>query len=341
MRKPTPQQVLLNELKGMWKSYAIQAAAHYNFATLIGEDSKTTAELAQATGTQEQWVHRVLRLLAALGIFCEVAPRTFANTELSACLRDGVPGSLRAMARMMGCERYRLEWGLLEESMRTGTSAIELLHGKDLYEYLDEHPQERDIFDQALSGFSAIVDEAIARTYDFSSAKKLIDLGGGRGSLLAAIHTHYPHVQCTLFERSFVIENLHRAGGVVRLDGSLDKSIDLVVGDFFEGVPGGADVYLLKEVLHNWSDEQCIIVLKHCRHAMRPDAVILVCEQVISPANNEVDFAKGLDLLMGLEQQGCERTEEEFRALYEAAGFRLARAIPTPSPHWILEGVPA
>ena len=341
MRKPTPQQVLLNELKGMWKSYAIQAVAHYNFATLIGEGSKTAAELAQATGTQEQWVHRVLRLLASLGIFCEVSPRTYVNTELSACLRDGVPGSLRAMARMMGSERYRLEWGLLEESMRTGTSAIALLHGRDLYEYLDEHPQERDIFDQALSGFSAIVDDAIARTYDFSSVQKVIDLGGGRGSLLAAIHARFPELQCTLFERSFVIENLHRAGGVSRLDGSLDRSIDLVVGDFFAGVPGGADAYLLKEVLHNWSDEQCITVLKHCRRAMHLDAVILVCEQVISPANNEGDFAKGLDLLMGLEQQGCERTEEEFRALYEAAGLRLARAIPTPSPHWILEGVPA
>src|SRR5579883_1727959 len=319
MRKPTPQQVLLNELKGMWKSYAIQAAAHYNFATLIGEGSKSAAELAQATGTQELWVHRVLRLLASLGIFCEVSPRTYANTELSACLRDGVPGSLRAMARMMGSERYRLEWGLLEESMRTGMSAIALLHGRDLYEYLDEHPQERDVFDQALSGFSAIVDDAIARTYDFSSVKKVIDLGGGRGSLLAAIRARFPELQCTLFERSF----------------------DLVVGDFFAGVPGGADAYLLKEVLHNWSDEQCITVLKHCRRAMHPDAVILVCEQVISPANNEGDFAKGLDLLMGLEQQGCERTEEEFRALYEAAGLRLARAIPTPSPHWILEGVPA
>ncbi|HLG61988.1 MAG TPA: methyltransferase [Ktedonosporobacter sp.] len=341
MRKPTPQQVLLNELKGMWKSYAIQAAAHYNFATLIGEGSKSAAELAQATGTQELWVHRVLRLLASLGIFCEVSPRTYANTELSACLRDGVPGSLRAMARMMGSERYRLEWGLLEESMRTGMSAIALLHGRDLYEYLDEHPQERDVFDQALSGFSAIVDDAIARTYDFSSVKKVIDLGGGRGSLLAAIRARFPELQCTLFERSFVIENLHQAGGISRLDGSLDRSIDLVVGDFFAGVPGGADAYLLKEVLHNWSDEQCITVLKHCRRAMHPDAVILVCEQVISPANNEGDFAKGLDLLMGLEQQGCERTEEEFRALYEAAGLRLARAIPTPSPHWILEGVPA
>jgi O-methyltransferase len=333
----TPQRALLNELRGMWKAYAIQAAAHYNFATLIGEEHKTTAELAQATGAQEQWVHRVLRLLASLGIFHEVAPRTYANTKLSACLRDNVPGSLRAMARMMGTTRYRQEWGLLEETMRVGTSAIQLLVGEELYTYLDKHPDELEIFDAAIADVSAISDGAFARTYHFSSIKTVLDLGGGKGTLLTTINTHHPHIQGTLFERPHVIEHL---GAKTRLT-LADHQIELVAGDFFESVPSGADAYILKEVLHNWTDEQCIAVLKQCCQVLQPGAVVLVCEQVITPANNEGDFTKALDLLMGLEQQGGERTQDEYQALFEAAGLRLVQALPTPSPHWVFEAVRA
>lgn len=334
---PTPQRALLNELRGMWKSYAIQAAAHYNFATLIGDTSKTTEELAQITGVQEQWVHRVLRLLASLGIFYEVAPRTYTNTKLSACLRDDVPGSLRAMARMMGSPRYRREWGLLEETMRLGTSAIQLLAGEELYAYLDKHPEELKIFDAAIADVSAISDSAFARTYNFSPLTKVVDLGGGRGSLLRTIHTHHPHIQGTLFERPYVIEHLDEPTSLALAE----SSIDVVTGDFFEHVPSGADAYILKEVLHNWTDEQCIAILKQCCQALQPGAVVLVCEQVITPANNEGDFTKALDLLMGLEQQGCERTQDEYQALYEAAGLHLVQALPTPSPHWVFEGVRA
>lgn len=337
MAGPTPQRALLNELRGMWKSYAIQAAAHYNFATLIGDEQKTTRELAQATGAQEQWVHRVLRLLASLGIFYEVAPRTYTNTKLSACLRDDVPGSLRAMARMMGTTRYRQEWGLLEETMRVGTSAIQLLAGEELYPYLDKHPEELEIFDAAIADVSAISDGAFARTYNFASIKNVVDLGGGKGSLLRAIHAHHPHIQGTLVERPYVIEHLdEQTRGILA-----DSAIELVKGDFFEHVASGADAYILKEVLHNWNDEQCITILKHCCQALRPGAVILVCEQVVTPANNEGDFTKALDLLMGLEQQGCERTQEEYRTLFEAAGLHLTQALPTPSPHWVFEGVRA
>lgn len=332
-----PQRALLNELHGMWKSYAIQAAAHYNFATLIGDGQKTTTELAQATGTQEQWVHRVLRFLAALGIFSEVAPRTYANTAVSTYLRDNTKGSLRAMARMMGTSRYRQEWGLLEETMHSGTSAIQLLAGEELYTYLHKHPDELEIFDAAIADISTVSDGAFAQTYNFASLKHIVDLGGGRGSLLATIHTRHPHIQGTLFERPDVLEHLDTKTRHTLAE----HAITLAAGDFFKSIPSGADAYILKEVLHNWNDEQCIAILKQCYQASRPGTVILVCEQIIRPANNEGYLTKALDLLMGLEQQGCERTTEEYQALFEAAGFRFVQAHPTPSLHSIVEGVRA
>jgi hypothetical protein len=333
--QPTPAQRILEDLNSMWKSYALQAAAKFNFATLIGDSSATTSALALQTGAQEGWVYRLLRFLAASGIFAETVPgsRTFTNTEASDCLREN--GPMYAMARMMGSDRYRQEWRLLEESMRTGTSAIELLSGGGLYTYFVEHPEEEAIFDAALANFSRVVDAAIATTYDFSHIKRLVDVGGGRGSLLIAICQHYPDLQGVLFERPSVLAGIKAVG----IQGSSNHSIELVAGDFFTHVPEGADAYLLKEVLHNWDDVHCIEILKLCSRAMRPGAVVLVCEQVVSPDNNQGVFSKGLDLLMGLEQQGGERTLEEFKSLYEAAGLRLVRSLQTRSPHWILEGV--
>ncbi|MBV9708186.1 MAG: methyltransferase [Chloroflexi bacterium] len=330
--KRVPQHILLERLNGMWTSYAIQAAVHYNFATLLRERSKTSAQLAQETGTQEAWVYRVLRFLAANDIFVEVTPRTFENTELSTYLRDDIPDSIYAIANMFGSEHHRRSWGLLEESMRTGTPAVELLYGMDIYDYFDMHPEEGVVFDDAMTSLSASADKAIATTYDFSRVGQLVDVGGGRGSLLSTILSHYPSLQGVLFDRPSVIEQ-------VKTSSSTDLPYQLVAGNFFESVPAGADIYMLKWILHNWSDKQCRTILQNCRKAMHSQAVLLVCEQVVFPENNQGSVTKGLDLLMGLEQNGYERTQEEFRALYEASGFHLARIIPTGSIYYIFEGV--
>ncbi len=335
-----PQQHLLDALNAEWKSFALQAVAHFNFATFIGEEHKSAAELAQTTGTQERWVYRVLRFLAAYGIFAEEEEtHTFTNTDLSACLRDDISGSLRAMACMMGSKRVRQEWNALEETMKTGVPAVELLYGKKLYAYLDEHKEEGSLFDAALTSFSAIVDDAITHAYDFSFIKRVVDVGGGRGSLLTSIIAHHPTIEGILFDRPAVIEGIKTTHSGPMTHDEID-SIELVAGDFFIEIPKGADAYILKEVLHNWSDEHSREILMTCRQAMRPDSVLLVCEQVVSPLNNEGSFAKGLDLWMGLEQEGGERTGDEFRLLYESAGFRLTQTLPTHSPHWIFEGVP-
>jgi hypothetical protein len=330
--KRPPQQIMLDQLNGMWLSYAVQAAAYYNLATLVGDGSKTTKELAQQTGTHDGWIYRLLRYLAANGVFAETEPRTFVNTDLSSSLRSDRDGSMYAMARMMGSDRLRRTWGLLESSIKTGVPAVEQLFGMKLYEYFQGHAEEEAIFDGAMKSFSTVVNRAIAMSYDFSRFQRVMDVGGGNGSLILTIQAQHPGIQGLLFERPTVVKRIQdEAKGPL--------PFEVIAGDFFEGIPEGADVYLMKEVLHNWADDQCRTILQNCRNVMSPSSRIVLGEQLIIPENNKGAFAKGLDLLMGLEQQGRERTREEFSSLMESAGLRLTNVIPTRSPQWILEGI--
>jgi SAM-dependent methyltransferase len=328
------QQILLEGLNGWWLSYALQAAAKYNIATLIGDQCKTTAELAKATGTREYWMYQLLSFLAAQGIFAESAPATFENTEISTCLRDDIPHSMRPLALMHGSERLRRSWGALEECMRTGKNATELLYGMDLYTYLDAHPEEGEICDAAMSSVSNLVDEAIASCYDFSHVGRIVDVGGGRGSLLTTLLKRYPAMKGILFDRASVID---RVRAMNKEKGGDNPPYELVAGSFFENVPPDADAYVLKDVLHNWNDEQCQIILQNCSRAMRPSGIILVCERLNVPNSNQGAYARGVSLLMSLQNPGRERTQEEFRALFERVGLSLSRTIPIHLSVWVLE----
>lgn len=328
---PLPPNVrLLDMLNAEWRSSAIAAVAHHNLASLIGDGEKTTRELAEQAGLQEEWVYRVLCFLSASDIFEERPGRVFVNTELSDCLRKEAPGSLRALAILHGTERMKREWAALPETMSTGEPAVEMIYGEPLYEYFNKHPEEQAIFNQALGNFSSIADSAIAQAYeDFVSVKRLVDVGGGPGTLLATILAKYPHIQGVLFECPAVIELAVKSG---------ENRFELVSGDFFREVPPG-DAFILKQVLHNWRDEQCIEILSKCAtSASGQGARVLVCEYMITENKHSNILACGLDLLMGLEQNGKERTREEFQELFEKSGLCLAQVLPTRSPLFILEG---
>jgi len=328
---PLPPNVrILEMLEEEWRSAAMQAVAYYNLASLIGDGEKTTKELAEQTGLKEEWVYRVLRFLSASNIFEERPGHVFVNTELSNCLREEVPDSLRSIAMLHGTERSRLEWTALPKTMRTGKSAVEMLYDEPLYEYLNKHPEEQAIFNQAMGNFSRISDNAIAQAYeDFASVKRLVDVGGGPGTLLATILLKYPHIQGVLFEIPAIIELVAKSG---------ENRFELASGDFFREVPV-ADAFILKQVLHNWQDEQCIEILSKCAaSASGQGSRVLVCEYIITENKHNNILACGLDLLMGLEQNGKERTREEFQEIFEKSGLRLARVLPTRSPVFILEG---
>jgi hypothetical protein len=308
---------VMQDINLLWLVATLHAVAEYNFASLLGDGEMTTHQLAERSGTLEDWVFRSMRFLSTHGYFQQVdtASRTFRNTERSHCLRDDHPQSMRAMARVVLDQRSLHQWSYLPETMRTGRPAAELALGVSTYQYFAHHPGERALFDKMLVNFETTIDAAIVESFDFGAYEHVMDVGGGTGSLLAQIVGRY-HVRATLFEQEAVIAQL----------ASKILPFDLVAGDFFREIPAG-DLFLLKQVFHNWQDEQCIAILRSCRRA-NPEAAVLVSEQVIGSGHN---FAEALDILMGIEQNGRERTQQEYEALFTQAGYRLSQVIPTPS----------
>ncbi len=334
---PSPALKMLDLLNGMWASRAIQVAAQLGIADLLKDGARNVAELAEATGTHAPSLYRLLRALASLAIFAEVAPNTFANTELSRTLRSEQSGSVRAMAIMMGSAWEWNAWRELDYSIRTGQPAFDHVYGMDLWHYYwEENPTAGKIFDAAMSDIANAVGAVVSRFYDFSSLHTVVDVGGGQGKLLAAILSTYPHLHGIVFDRPSVIEEVRKkiaAAGIA-------ARCTTVAGDFFEAVPDGADAYLLKSVLHDWEDESCIKLLKNCRKAMRSDGRILVIDPVIGDEKSGGTFAKLLDVQMLIEQRGRERTAAEFQALFAAADLRLKRVILLPTLQDIVEAVP-
>lgn len=318
---PTGIQVL-QDLMLLWFVGTLHAVAEYNFASIIGDGEMATQELAERTGALESWIFRTLRFLATHGYFHQVdaASRTFCNTERSACLRDDHPQSMRAMALLILDQRSLQEWSFFSETMRTGVPASELVLGMSSYKYFDLHPDKRALFENALVHLEATVDAAIVGAFDFARYEHIVDVGGGGGKLLAQIVERY-HVRGTLFDRPEVIAQRKREA----------FPFELAAGDFFREIPAG-DLYLIKSVLHNWTDEQCLDILRSCRRANAQGA-LLVSEQVIGSGRN---YAETLDILMGLEYEGRERTQHEYAALFTQAGYRLSEVIPTPSPMTLL-----
>jgi hypothetical protein len=320
----------LQMLAGKWVSRAISAAADLALADHLKDGPRTTADLAAACGAREREVYRLLRALASVGIFEERAPRQFAMTPLAEPLRSDVPDSLRNMARFTAMPLTWRAWEPLTESVRTGKTGLSQIGIPNAFDYLREHPEESEIFNAAMTDFSRQAADAVADAYDFSRFRKLVDIAGGHGALLKTILGRYPGLTGVLFDMPHVIEGA-RAG--------LPATCSAEAGDFFKAVPGGADGYMLKHIIHDWDDEPAAAILRCCRQAIAPGGRLLVIEMVI-PAGNEPHFGKLLDLEMLAIPGGLERTEQEFRQLFATAGFELTAVIPTRSPVSVIEGRP-
>jgi hypothetical protein len=332
---PASPAALRQMIFGFWAARAIYVAAELGVADLLASGPRPSDELAAACEADAGALYRVLRALASLGLMSEVEPRRFGLTPLGEYLRSDTPGSMRAFARMMGSDwHWRTFEGTLS-SVRTGQPAMERMIGQPLYRFLSENPQQGQLFDQAMTGFSSVENEAIRQAWDFGTSGALVDVGGGRGHLLAVLLSANSGMRGILFDRPTVTEG---AQDVIREKG-LEERCERVGGDFFVSVPSGGDVYLLKHILHNWDDERVGSILQSCRRAMKPSARLVVVEQLVQPGNAP-DPARLLDLEMLVLVGGRERTEEEFRGLLSASGFSLARVVPTRLPLSILEAVP-
>ncbi len=328
----TLRQVIM----GFRATQLVHVAAKLGLADRLRDGARTPQELARSVGAEPLALHRLLRALASLGIFAEAADGTFALTPMARLLQTGVTGSLRGLAVLYGEEWLWHAYGRMLYSAQTGQSAFEHTHGQKFFDYLHDHPAAATLFHEGMSGYSAQEAPAILAGYDFSGAKRVVDIGGGEGGLVRALLQAYPGL-------SGVILDLELAGPGARrslANAGVAARGTFVAGDFFDRVPAGGDVYLLKSVLHNWDDAAAVRILRRCREAMSADARLLVIERVI-PAGNAPAEAKLFDINMLVVIGGRERTEGEYRALFETAGLSLVRVIPTPLPISLIEGAPA
>lgn len=330
----SPAMAVLQVISGFWSARAVYVAAKLGIADLVQDGAKTAPELAALTGTHAASLYRVLRALASIGWFEEDRSGRFGPTPLTAGLQTAVPGSLRHLAMTELGEEHYPAWGDLLFSVKTGELAFKHVFGTSNWEFWASHPENAQIFNQAMSEVTAVIEPAVLPAYDFSSFNKIVDVGGGKGTLIASILRACPKTRGVVVDLPHVI-----ALGRQNVDAQgLSARCELVSGDFFQSVPGGGDAYILKWVIHDWDDERSIAILRNCHRAMSPNAKLLVIEAVI-PAANEPFFHKFMDLNMLVMAGGRERTEAEYQALFEAAGFHLNRIISSPTEISVLEGV--
>src|SRR5580704_4164293 len=330
-----PHAALLQMLLGKWVSSAISAAAHFGIADHLESGPKSPKELASLTGTEERPLYRLLRANASFGVFTELEDGRFAQTPLSEPLRSNAKPCVRNMAMMLTDDWHIRSWEQLPWCVETGKPASYKLNGMPMFEWMAQHPEKTVNFNQAMTDLSQGDSAAVVQSYDFSGFGHIVDVAGGHGTLLAAILHQAPKLRGTLFDMPHVIEGAKKAAILERF---ANRSA-LEAGSFFESVPAGADAYILKHIIHDWYDPKCVKILRHCRKGIRPGGRLLVVDQVV-PVGNEPALSKIVDLEMLVLPGGMERTEQQFRELFAAGGFRLARIIPTPAPQCILEGVP-
>lgn len=312
---------------------SIGVAAELGIADLLSERPQTAAEIASATGVDGGKLYRLLRFLASLGIFQIGPDEAWSLTPLGEVLRADVPGSVRAGARLM--ERISSVTPYLRESIRTGECAYNLAYGKSLFEDLSAKPEDAAVFDAAMTSFHGGETEAVLDAYSFEGVSTLADIGGGNGAVLIATLQRYTSMKGILFDQGHVLE---RTARIVR-DAGLSDRCALNAGDFFETIPGGADVYTMRHILHDWSDELCVRILKNIREIIPASGRLLVIETVV-PEGNEPSPSKLFDILMMMFPNGMERSEGQFRAIFTASGFTLAGITPTASPVSVIEARP-
>jgi len=329
----SPHEQMLRLISGYWISQAVYVAAKLGLADLVKDSPRSADELAAATKTHAPSLYRLLRALASVGVFAEDAQHRFGLTPMAECLRSDLPGSQRGLAVMNGEEHYRA-YGELLYSVQTGKTGFEHLYGMGVFDYLTQHPEQARTFDEAMVGVHGRETAAMVEAFDLTGVKVLADVGGGNGSLLTAVLQRYPNMQGILFDLPGVIErakkNIEAAG--------LVKRCQCVAGNFFESVARGADAYLMRHIIHDWDDERSTVILKNIHAVLPANGRVLVVENVIEPGNAPA-FGKLLDLTMLVLPGGKERTAEEYRTLYAAAGFKLTRIVPTKADVSVIEGI--
>jgi hypothetical protein len=314
-------------------SRLVYLAAKLGVADHLKDGAASAGDLAALLDVQPRPLYRVLRALAGAGIFREEPGERFSLAPLGQPLRTDSPDSLRAYVIL----NHELTYPTLTEimhSLKTGEPTFPKVFGKPIFEYFELNPGQFASFQAAMRSSQRAWDSALVEAYDFSNARRVVDVGGGTGSLLSTILARHGGVSGVLFERESVIEAARKS----QRD-SLPRC-EFVAGDFFKSVPSGGDIYLLRRILHDWQDDQAATILRNCRSAMNVTGRILIMEIVLGPANQPT-WGHVQDLIMLACADGMERTQRQYADLLSIAGLRLDRVVQTPSDLSILVAVDA
>ena len=327
---PPPAQ-LMKFIVGKWISKPIYVAAELGIADMLTEGPKSIEELAQASQSHAPSLYRMMRALASVGIFFETEGKRFELTPMAEYLKMG---AMRSIALLFNSDWSDKAWGYFMDSVKTGDTAFEKAHGMPVSDWLEINPRAAEVFNEANAIKAGSSHRAIVDVYDFSGINTLTDVGGGHGILMAEILIANPLMKGVVTDIPSVIQT---AGKMIQARGIADRC-QAVECDFFKKIPSGSDAYLMSNILHDWSDEQCKIILKNCHKAMKSESKLLVVEMVV-PLGNQPSIAKLLDLEMLVTTGGCERTEKEFKTLLESSGFKLSRTIATKESICVIEGI--
>jgi len=316
-------------IAGYQVSQAIHVAAVLRIADLLEDSPRTADDLAEATDTNSDALFRLCRALAVVDVLRHEGDRVFALGRLGDALRTDAPDSLQGWAAFVGRGPYWQAWAHLLDSVRTGENAFRIAHGTSVWEHREQHPDDSAAFDRGMTAMTRRVIRSILEAFDFGRFGTVVDVGGGRGTLLEALLDAYPTMHGVLFDRRHVVSGA---------DG-LPARCRIVGGDFFEEVPGGGDAYVLKWIIHDWEDAEATAILRACRRAMRDDAALLVVERDLGgPSDDPWSTFSDLNMLVG--PGGRERSVAEYGELFDRAGFRLVGSTPTATEFCVIEAAP-
>lgn len=336
-RSPSPLEQVFQLLVGKHIAYALSAVATLGVADHLGAKPVAVEDLASRVGAQPDFLFRVMRMLASLGVFTETPGRSFTLTPLSECLKTDAPVSVRYLAMAWGDSWSTRAFERFTDAVRTGVDATTLPWGKNTFELFAELPEQAETFHRAMTGLSKTAGAAVTEAYDFSGIKRLCDVGGGHGMLLASILKSNPGLEGVLFDLPEVVAG---AADHKTFSGLEDRT-SIESGSFFERVPAGCDAYILKNIIHDWDDSRSQRILSLIREQLPTRGRVLLCELVV-PDSPAPAAAKFLDLeMLALTVGGKERTIQDFTALFASAGLKLTRVIPTNTFFCVIEAVPA
>ncbi len=327
-----PNVALMEMIQNLWLSGAIGVASELGIADILKKGPQPVSELANLTGTKEEPLYRIMRVLASNGIFKETRHKIFTLTPLGVALQED------QMKHFIDLHLGKIHFQMFGEMMhtaKTGNKSIELFIKGNLFDHISQSPGLNEQFNKAMTNTAMMQASAILQVYPFPHYKSIVDIGGGHGFFLTTILSRYKHLKGIVFDLPHVVTEASSFFEKYNISGRTEA----IGGSFFDNIPSGYDLYMLKNILHNWDDESCVKILKNIKKALLPESKLLIIEAHLKDDNNP-SFAKMTDLLMMVGLDGRERSKEEYHLLLQKAGFNIKKTYHTVSPLAIIEAVP-